>query len=88
MCCLKYEQDGYEELLKDTPNQGSIVDTAEGRGMVHDVNLLTGVLKVKLSKNEQDAPTVAFKKDDVKLIKMGQIRTGREDRALKALERN
>lgn len=32
MCCLKYEQDNYEYLLKITPKQGALVDTPEGRG--------------------------------------------------------
>ncbi|MCL2036731.1 MAG: stage 0 sporulation family protein [Oscillospiraceae bacterium] len=68
MCCLKYEQDCYEELLKTTPRVGAFVETAEGKGVVNDVNLLKGVLKVKLNKNEDDAPPVPFKKDDVKLL--------------------
>ena len=31
MCCLKYEQDAYEDLLKTTPKQGAIVKTTIGR---------------------------------------------------------
>jgi len=88
MCCLKYEQDCYEELIKITPGVGSVVDTREGRGFVQDANLLTGVLKVKLQKNENDAPPVSFKKEDVKLIKAGQVRISKEEAAaLKALEK-
>ena len=34
MCCLKYEQDSYEDLLKHTPKVGAIVKTADGRGVV------------------------------------------------------
>ena len=33
MCCLKYEQDAYEDLLRRTPKEESFVDTPEGRGM-------------------------------------------------------
>ena len=47
MCCLKYEQDNYEYLLKITPKQGALVDTPEGRGIVVEVNLLSGQLKVR-----------------------------------------
>ena len=36
MCCLKYEQDNYEALLKITPRPGSIVQTSLGRGVVED----------------------------------------------------
>ena len=40
MCCLKYEQDSYEELLKVTPKVGAIVRTADGKGVVQEVNLI------------------------------------------------
>ena len=62
MCCLKYEQNCYEELLAITPKVGALVETAEGRGIVEDANLLTGVLKVKLDKNP-DAAATAFKRE-------------------------
>lgn len=86
MCCLKYEQNCYEELLSITPKVGALVDTTEGRGIVEDANLLTGVLKVKLDKNP-DAPAVSFSRDDVKLLRDGKIRIKKEEiQALKGLE--
>ncbi len=86
MCCLKYEQNCYEELLSITPKVGALVETAEGRGIVEDANLLTGVLKVKLDKNP-DAAATAFKREDVKLLKDGKIRIKKEEfQALKGLE--
>ena len=85
MCCLKYEQNCYEELLAITPKVGALVETAEGRGIVEDANLLTGVLKVKLDKNP-DAAATAFKREDVKLLKDGKIRIKKEEfQALKGL---
>jgi cell fate regulator YaaT (PSP1 superfamily) len=88
MCCLKYEQDCYEELLKVTPKSGACVETAEGRGVVVDANILTGMLKIKLDKDE-DAPPVSVKKDEVKLIKDGKIQINRDEiDALKELEKN
>ncbi len=87
MCCLKYEQGCYEEFLRSTPKVGAYVETAEGRGVVDDVNLLTGVLKVKLDKKPDVPLTVS--KNDVKLIRDGQIRVNKEEiRALKNLEDN
>ncbi|MEG0541435.1 MAG: stage 0 sporulation family protein, partial [Angelakisella sp.] len=50
MCCLKYEQEAYEDLLKTTPKAGAWVSTPEGKGVVNEVSLLTGVLKVHLDK--------------------------------------
>jgi cell fate regulator YaaT (PSP1 superfamily) len=91
MCCLQYEQDCYEELIKSTPNAGSFVETTDGKGTVVDVNLLTGVLKVKMMK-DPDAPPATYKKDDVKVLKPGNSRENRENKkdsaALKALEKN
>ncbi len=86
MCCLKYEQDSYEALLKITPKIGALVETPDGQGVVEDSNLLTGVLKVKLKKNP-DAPAAPYKRDDVKLLKDSKIKVNREEiAALKDLE--
>lgn len=86
MCCLKYEQDCYEELLKITPKIGAYVETAEGKGVVVDINLLTGVLKVTLDKNKE-APPIAVKREEVKLLKDAQIKINRDEMAaLKNLE--
>ena len=87
MCCLKYEQSCYEEFLRTTPKVGAYVETAEGRGVVEETNLLTGILKIKLDKNP-NAP-ITVNKTEVKLIKDGQIRLNRDEiRALKNLEDN
>ncbi len=85
MCCLKYEQNCYEDFLRTTPKVGAYVETAEGRGSVIEVNLLTGVLKVKLDK-KPDVP-LSVKKEDVKLLKDGKIQLNRDElNALKNLE--
>ena len=42
MCCLKYEQEAYTDLLKHTPKVGAIVNTPEGRGLVVENNLIAG----------------------------------------------
>lgn len=86
MCCLKYEQDCYEDLLKITPKVGAYVETAEGKGVVSDSNILTGILKVTLDRNKE-APPIAVKRSEVKLIKDAQIRLNRDEiAALKSLE--
>lgn len=86
MCCLKYEQDCYEELLKITPKVDAYVETAEGKGVVVENNILTGVLKVRLDK-KPDAPPVVVKREDVKVLKDAKIRVNRDEiAALKGLE--
>ncbi len=85
MCCLKYEQDGYEELLRITPKQGAIVETPSGRGIVTESNTLTGKLKVKLNDSETESP---FMREQVKVIKDSVIRVNRDEmKALKDLEK-
>ncbi len=71
MCCLKYEQDAYEHLIKTTPRQGALVSTKEGRGVVQEVNLLTGMLKVRLDK-APDSPPMAVHRDDVRVVRDGR----------------
>ncbi|MDY4191509.1 MAG: stage 0 sporulation family protein [Oscillospiraceae bacterium] len=86
MCCLKYEQGAYEDLLRSTPKSGALVNTPEGRGKVVEVNLLTGLLKVRLDKNN-DAPPKIFPKEEVRLLRDAQIRVDKnEEAALKKLE--
>lgn len=86
MCCLKYEQDAYEHLLRVTPKNGAIVDTPEGRGTVVDFNLLTGILKIRLDSKPQAAPLVIDRKQ-VKIIKDSQIRVDKKELdALKGIE--
>ena len=86
MCCLKYEQDSYEELYRTTPKAGSIVKTAEGKGVVEDANLLTGKLRVKIDKSDN---VITVSKDEVELIKAGVERMSRSEmKALKGLEDN
>ena len=64
MCCLKYEQNVYEDLMQITPKIGSQVTTPQGRGTVTEVSLLTGMLKV-IHENDTNN-TVAFHRDDVR----------------------
>jgi len=86
MCCLKYEQDAYEDLLKNTPKIGAIVDTPEGKGNVVDQNLLTGILKVRLE-DTPEAPPRTFKVADVSIIKDARIKINKKEmQELKNLE--
>ncbi|SFB72255.1 PSP1 domain-containing protein [Ruminococcus albus] len=84
MCCLKYEQDSYEDLLKHTPKVGAIVKTTDGKGVVQEVNLLTGKLRVKIDRSDN---VITVKKDDVEVLKDGNIKIDKNElKALKGLE--
>ena len=66
MCCLKYEQEVYEEKLKNLPNIGAIVKTPDGKGEVDNVEILKEVVKVKF----KDGEIFNYKKYDAKDIKV------------------
>ena len=68
MCCLKYEQEVYEDKLKKIPGIGSIVQTEDGKGEVCGVETLKERIKVKF----KDGDETFFKRydlNDVKVLK-------------------
>ena len=88
MCCLKYEQEAYLDLLRTTPKLNAVVMTPEGKGVVVDQNLLTGWLKVRMDKSPEAAP-LSFQVKDVKLLKDGQIKVNKAElEQLKSLEKD
>ncbi|WP_312695415.1 PSP1 domain-containing protein [Caproiciproducens sp.] len=88
MCCLKYEQEAYLDLIRSTPSVNSIVMTPSGKGTVTDLNMLTGVLQVRLD-SAPDAAPQTFQTSQVKLIKGGQVNIDRSEmEELKKLEKD
>ena len=67
MCCLRYENDVYEEEARKTPRVDSIVETPMGRGVVTEANVLLGMVKVVLDKTPEAAPE-SFHRSKVKVI--------------------
>ncbi len=67
MCCLKYEQDAYEELVKNVPKVDSFVQTPAGKGSVIDVNLLRGRVKVRID-DQYDNPVKVFEASEVEVL--------------------
>ena len=86
MCCLKYEQEAYEDLLRTTPKVGSYVMTPDGRGTVVEANLLTGILSVKLDKLQDGVPKT-FLKEKVRILKEGQAGAGEDAETVKQLKK-
>ena len=69
MCCLKYENEAYQDLIKKTPSVGSVVETPDGNGTVVDVQLLKQTYKVRLDNNPDT--TVQVKCANCKLLRSG-----------------
>ena len=72
MCCLKYEQDAYEDLLRNSPKAESFVDTPEGRGTVVEVDLLRQRVKVRM----EDAPETinVFPNAEIAVLRNGKAK--------------
>lgn len=87
MCCLKYEENAYQDLLNRTPRVGSIVKTPLGKGTVVDVALLTGVIKVKMDNTPEEAAPQTFNLKEIKVLKKAYIKEENiDDAELRALE--
>ena len=68
MCCLKYEQEVYEEKLKRLPNVGAIVETPDGKGEVDGIETLKEIVKVKI-KDGEIFKIKKYEAKDIKVIK-------------------
>ena len=72
MCCLKYEQEAYEDLIRTSPKMDSFVDTPEGRGTVVDVDLLRQRVKVRMEENPETA--TYFANADIAVLRNGKAK--------------
>ena len=72
MCCLKYEQDTYESLIRTSPKVESFVDTPDGRGTVVEADILRQRVKVRM---EQSPETVnVYANEDIAVLRSGKAR--------------
>ncbi|MDY5333657.1 MAG: stage 0 sporulation family protein [Vescimonas sp.] len=55
MCCLKYEQDAYEDAIRRMPKNDSFVLTPDGTGNVSDINVLKETVSVRLDDRPEGA---------------------------------
>lgn len=74
MCCLKYEQEAYESLVKNAPRLDSYVETPMGNGTITDVNLLRQRVKVRMDSRGGDPSFETLSMDEVTFIKTGKQR--------------
>ena len=91
MCCLKNEEDTYEELNRKLPSVGDYVQTADGlHGEVQSVNVLRQLVKVLVEVGDEkelkeyEADTLQFKRRRGK--KGGQELSKEEQKELEKLE--
>ncbi|MGE3107695.1 MAG: stage 0 sporulation family protein [Phycisphaerales bacterium] len=65
MCCLRYEDESYDELRKRLPKKKVRLRTPEGWGIVMDTQILTQLVLLRLEHIEKD---VAFTVEDLQLV--------------------
>lgn len=68
MCCLKYEEDVYREILDKMPKIGSAVSTPEGTGSVVGYVTIESKVKVLLDSDDDGAFPKEFSIDEIKSI--------------------
>jgi len=80
MCCLKYEQNVYEEKLKKIPPCGTYVITNEGKGIIVDSYTLSEIVKVKIVNEDNNTETIRpFFVDDIAVTKERDMAYAKKD---------
>ena len=72
MCCLKYEQDAYEDLIRTSPKLESFVDTPDGRGTVIELDLQRQRVKVRMENNPESVGNYA--NTDIAVLRNGKAK--------------
>lgn len=67
MCCLKYEQDSYEEILERMPSVGMIAITPQGKGTIINTYTITERVKVKVKGEDGTDEIFNYKIDEIKI---------------------
>lgn len=70
MCCLKYEQEAYEDAVKRLPKKDSFVEAPDGVGSVTAVDMLKETVKVRLE-NAPDVPQI-YHGEEVRVVRSGK----------------
>ena len=70
MCCLKYEQNAYEDAAKRMPKVESFVQTPDGPGNVKSIDLLRETMKVSLDSAPESLKT--YRNCEVRVLRNGK----------------
>ena len=66
MCCLKYEQDTYEQTLKRLPKVGKDLVTPDGVGVITEINAIKERVKVRLRVDDDTFDVREYSIDEVR----------------------
>ncbi len=77
MCCLKYEQETYESILKKLPRVGREIMTPDGIGTVTEIAVIREKVKVRLHEPDDTYDVREYRLDEV--CKPGETLPEREE---------
>ena len=88
MCCLKNEEEAYEELNSKLPNVGDFVTTKDGlKGEVQSTSVLKQLVKVIVTLENDEKEVREYKAEDLSFRpKRKREKSSTDDAELKALE--
>ena len=66
MCCLKYEQDNYEQVLKRVPRVGKDIVTPDGVGVITEINCIKEKIKVRIRVDDDSFDVREYAIDEVR----------------------
>ena len=78
MCCLKYEQDNYEAVLKRLPRVGKDIVTPDGVGVITEINCIREKVKVRIRVDDDSFDVREYDIDDVRRPGPGDAAAVRE----------
>ena len=76
MCCLRYEQEAYEDLVKKAPKTGTFVETPVGYGSVTQVSLLRQKVKVRIDSSGAGDQMKSYEIDEIAVVPGGRPKPG------------
>ena len=78
MCCLKYEQDNYEQVLKRVPRVGKDIVTPDGVGVITEINAIKERIKVRIRVDDDSFDVREYAIDEVRRPGPGDAAAVRE----------
>ena len=66
MCCLKYEQENYEQVLKRVPRVGKDIVTPDGVGVITEINCIKETVRVRIRVDDDSFDVRDYAIDDVR----------------------
>ena len=78
MCCLKYEQDNYDAVLKRVPRVGKDIVTPDGVGVITEINVIKETVRVRVRQEDDSFDVLEYPIDDCRRLGPGDVAAVRE----------